>query len=148
MEQLINADDLKAFFEVPKSVGGGICTVTMKNNAKPEWNVYIIEVGTKFFNRDGTAFIAGPFPVNIGYGGQTYTRSNDPQKCVFQSTTFIKVSIPGQGDAVYSNTSETAPAGQCALEYEFILGPKNYILESDLKGTSISKLLEMTISNI
>jgi hypothetical protein len=142
-----NSDDLKIFFEKPTLRSGGICTVTMKNNAKPEWNVTIIEIGTKFFNRDGSNYIAGPYPVNIGTGGQTYTRSNDPQKCVFQTTTFIKVSIPGQGEAVYSNSSDVAPTGQCALEYEFILGPKSFILATDLESPSLSKMLELTDSS-
>lgn len=144
MDNKQNADDLKSLMQNPTPKAGGICTVTMRNNAKPEWNVTIIEIGTKYFNRDGTDFIAGPFPVNVGTGGQTYTRSNDPAKCVFQVQTFIKVSIPNQGTAVYSSIGD-APAGQCALEIEFILGPKSFIAMEQLNDNSAEALLELSL---
>jgi hypothetical protein len=118
------------------------CIIILENECDSSLGVTIIAAGCKFLYKDGSTFQDGPIGVNIGSGGSTSFRSNDPTKCV--SEVLLAITVQQQG---YPNSNLTAtgvcPAGQCIQQDTFTIAPKTSIDEKDLHSTSLEKRLTL-----
>ncbi len=141
MTKTPNADDLKSLMGQTLT-GPGLCRVIVRNQTPPAWGLRIIQIGTKFFYRDGSEFVDGPHSVNISSGGETSTQNNDPNKCVYQEQTFIQVIVPGQPPAILQAIG-TCPADQCLLQIAHNLVPKPTVKIVQMNSKNIEDFLEI-----
>lgn len=137
---VLSAQDIARLFESMKRAG--TCKVTLRNGTPPSWNVTIVEAGVKFFFRDNTDFVDGPVNLNLSAGQEAYFDSNNPEKCVFQEQTFLKIVVPNQPPAILQAVY-TAKPGECLLAITHTLAPKQSIAEKDLPSASLGDLFDL-----
>ena len=124
----MDVNDLFAAFQ-QGSDQGGLCDVKITNGTPPEWNATIIEVGAKFFYRDGSDFTDGPKSVNLGVNDSVILSSDDPSRCVHGVYVLVRVHIPGDDPQLFPHT-EQAEKG-CLLHVPLTLGKKDPTSDSE-----------------
>lgn len=122
----------------------GRCEFEIENGTPSGWQATILEVGVKFFYRDGTDDTDGPRRVNLQSGQKASFFSKKADQCVFQVFAAIKVHVQGEpNDATYTYRDD-AGTGQCFIKVPVRLGPKNSVAETALADGKWDAIFEVT----
>ena len=119
----------------------GSCRAVVANALPPAWGIVIAGAACQFDYLEGGNDVDAKPNANIQGGSAESFYSKRSDGCVSNVKCVLIVSIPNEPNQNLESNQPT-PSGECAMDVEFKLSPKN-VAQSVLKSGKISDRFEL-----